>query len=378
MDYSQIDSLIAKVNEQIGRVKILRRGERLYLRGRFPPKPGDGSDPKRYEISTGYRAINREVKLAEGLAREVEGLLIRERFDWTPYLKGKQKLPVTVHEWIERLETDHWSKTPQTLTKLNTWKKNYREQLDKLPQDTLLTAELLKATILERSQPGTRSRKGYCLAYRKLANFADLEGIDFAGLSKGYKAKSASPDELPSDEEIVQIWENLTNPGWKWVFGMMATYGIRNHEIFRLDMSRLAEEPGLIRVLGDTKTGERLVWPCPASWWSRFQLWEVCYPKIKVEGRSNNDLGEKISQEFKEQKIPFSPYRLRDAYAIRTAVYGVDVSIAAKWMGHSVQIHCEHYQDAINERHHRQVFELMRQTEERMSTNQSSVAQGGS
>jgi integrase len=366
MDYAQIDAHLEQLNQQIRRVKILRRGERLYLRGRFPAKPGEGTAPKRYEISTGYRAITRELKLAEGLAREIEGQLIRERFDWTPFLKGKQKQPNTVQEWIERLEAEHWSTTPQTLTKQNSWQKNYREQLEKLPQGALLTADLLKSTILERTQPASRSRKGYCLAYRRLANFAGIEGIDFATLAKGYKPKTISPDELPTDEEIFRVWESIALPGWKWVFAMMATYGLRNHEVFRLDTSRLAEAPGVLRVLNETKTGERLVWPCPSSWWEKFRLWEVCYPNVQVEGKCNNDLGEKISQEFREQKIPFNPYRLRDAYAIRTAVYGVDVSIAAKWMGHSVQIHCEHYQDAINERHHRQVFELMRQTEERM------------
>ena len=157
MDYSQVDALIEKANQQVDRVKILRRGERLYIRGRFPPKPGDGTEVKRYEISTGYRAIRRELDLALGLAKEIEGQLVRERFDWAPYLKGKQKPAETVAEWIERLETDHWSLTPQNPTKLNSWKKNYREQLAKLPQNEPLTAALLKQTILERSEPGTRS-----------------------------------------------------------------------------------------------------------------------------------------------------------------------------------------------------------------------------
>jgi len=44
-----VEELLAKANRQIERVKLLQRGDRLYIRGRFPPKPGDGDQPKRFE-----------------------------------------------------------------------------------------------------------------------------------------------------------------------------------------------------------------------------------------------------------------------------------------------------------------------------------------
>ena len=47
-------------------------------------------------------------------------------------------------------------------------------------------------------------------------------------------------------------------------------------------------------------------------------------PKIKTEGKSNQELGGKISQKFNELDIP-SPYHFRDAYAIRGLVMGLQL-----------------------------------------------------
>jgi hypothetical protein len=47
---------------------------------------------------------------------------------------------------------------------------------------------------------------------------------------------------------------------------MLATYGLRPHEVFRLDVTRYNRKTEVLRVADETKTGTRLVYPCPASW----------------------------------------------------------------------------------------------------------------
>jgi hypothetical protein len=37
---------------------------------------------------------------------------------------------------------------------------------------------------------------------------------------------------LPSDEVIVEWYDRIPNPTWRYVYGIMATYGLRNHEVF--------------------------------------------------------------------------------------------------------------------------------------------------
>jgi integrase len=364
-----ISQLIEKANQKLNQVRITRHGNRLYLRGTFPKRPGEGSGKKRYELATGLAAIARDLRFALGIAHDVEGQLLREQFDWTPFLKAEHKLqlPETVGEWIERVTYDHWKKTERNFNKQNTWQKNYAAYYNRLPADQPLTAELLEKTILKYSNPATRARGFYCLAYRRLAKLAGIEDeIPFKELSKGYKSKSGvSAALLPTDEQIVEAILAIKNPAWKWLAAMMATFGIRNHEVFYLDCSQILDSKPRIRVL-QGKTGGRLVWPCPTDWIERFELWDIKSTAIQYDVLSNNTAGTKVTQYFKKLKLPFTPYRLRDAYAVRLAVYGVDIAIASKWMGHSVTTHFEKYLDAINEIQHSTAFDLMQLNEARI------------
>jgi len=165
-----------EVNQQLESVTIRVRGRKLSIRGTFPPKPGDGNKPKSYEISTGCSATPAGLRIAKEKAREIDSLLIRERFDWRPYLKGKAKPAETVLEWVERYEADHWQKTPHTSTKENSFHKNYRLYFQRMPQDELLTIDLLKHTITKESKPATRNREFFCMAYGKLAGFMVKQG----------------------------------------------------------------------------------------------------------------------------------------------------------------------------------------------------------
>ena len=36
--------------------------------------------------------------------------------------------------------------------------------------------------------------------------------------------------DIPSDKEILEIWESISDPRWKWVHGMVAAFGIRPSE----------------------------------------------------------------------------------------------------------------------------------------------------
>jgi len=64
----------------------------------------------------------------------------------------------------------------------------------------------------------------------------------------------------------------------------------------------------------------------------------------EVTARRSSDLGERLSHYFRRwAKIPFPPYDLRHCWAVRTLEFGLDVSLAAAQMGHSVQVHTELY-----------------------------------
>jgi len=314
------------------------------------------------------------LKVARVKAQEIDSQLLWGKFDWTPYLKGKAKPVQAVGEWVERYEASHWEPTPRSLTKENSYHKNYRLFFKRLPQDDVLTLNLLRTAILRESKPGTRNREFFCMAFGKLAEFVSRSGAiaseevamfraELRELKRGYAPKEILPENLPTDDQILAIWHSIRNPAWKWVYGMLATYGLRPHEVFCLDTQRYNHSSEVLRVWNETKTGTRFVYPCRASWREQFELWNVQYPNISLEGKSNNDLGERVSHEFKRQAVPHNPYALRHAWCIRTALVGVPDSIAAKWAGHSVAIRTKVYHQAISDAQHQEVYERMKQSE---------------
>jgi integrase len=337
---------LGKTNTGLDRVQIRQKGDRLYLRATLPPKPGDGDKPKQYELSTGYGAHSEGLRFAKAKALEIEGQLLREAFDWTPWLKGKQKPPETVGEWLKRFEENYWESRERSLAKLSTWKTAFQYPFSRLDPDLPLTEELLKTEILKRV-PATKSREVFCTAYQSLAKFAGLN-TNFRELGIGYKTQIKR--DLPTDEEIELMWESIKNPAWKWVFGMLAAYGLRPHEIFHLDCSELSTDPGWLKVLQETKTSERIILPLKADWRCRWQLWDVKMPNITVTGKNNTDLGRKITYGLNLQGLQITSYYLRDAYAVRASVIGIDPTIAAKFMGHGLKIHFDKYLNHINKR----------------------------
>ena len=367
-----IDALIAKTNDRLKaaavRVKVYRKGAKLYLQGTLPPKPNSNKlKPHQQYLTLGVSANLPGLKVAEARAKEVDALLSLGQFKWADWIKPEAIAPeyLTVGEWLERFEKHYFQSRPRGQSQLNTFHKNYRLLILRMPQDERLTAKLILDTIEQKSEAGSRNRQLFCMAYGSLAKLAGIE-VDLKALDSNYSPKSVSPRDLPTDEEIVAAWEAIKNPGWKWVFAMMATYGLRNHEVFRLDTSRLREPPHVLRVLEETKTGSRLVYPCPSFWAEKFEVWNVCYPKTRVEGRSNNQLGEKVAWYFHYSKIGISPYDLRHAYAGRTAILGVADSLASRWMGHSVSVHTKIYHQFLDESHNKQAWEIMREQEKHL------------
>ena len=115
---------------------------------------------------------------------------------------------------------------------------------------------------------------------------------------------------------------------------MLATYGLRHHEAFRLNRSSFP----IIQVMHNTKTNFRGVWPCPLDW---VELWNM---KIVIllrvnPNQSNSDIGYRVSPQFRCSNIPSSPDDLRHAWAIRTPEWMWPVELSAQMMGHGVEVH---------------------------------------
>ena len=328
-------------------MSIWQRGKSYSLRARLPDK--STGKLRQQWISTGCKATKTGLKIAHAKASKLESDLLLERFDWADWGKsGSVRSQNLTGDWVRRFLDWKQETIKESSAQI------YRDYLQYLPTDKPISGSLLIDTCRAATSPNSHGRQYCVMIYKQLGQYAGLD-IDWAGIAGNHKPRSFDPRDLPSDEDIERLWSERSTQMMRWVYGILATYGLRPHEIYHLDTSRLSED-GVLMVLENTKTGKRPVYPCKAEWVDKFGLISICIPKAKT-GLSNKILGGRISKMFRDHKVGHIPYALRHAYAIRLARLGVPPQIAAKWMGHSLAQHYHVYLEAMSEREYQQVWE---------------------
>lgn len=343
-------------------VSIEQIGNKLYLRATLPPRPSSGSiKPYQQKISIA-NANNEGVKIAEREAKRLSIRLDAKTFNWGDYILITPDKVKTIGDLVAEFEKDYFNRKERNFKTETTWKVEYHTVFKTLPASKILDTEILKQAILS-TQPNTRTRQRFCMVCRLLANFAKLT-FDPSPYKGNYSPKSRTPRQLPTDELIIEWYNKISDPRWQWVYGMIATYGLRNHEVFFLDLANLRCGTNVISVL-DGKTGDRKVWPFHPEWFYQFGLSNIKIPDINLN-RNNSAIGGTISQRFRRNdKLPFKVYDLRHAWAVRSLDYGIDVSLAAQQMGHSLAIHSNLYHTWISDQYHQRAFDLSMQKSDR-------------
>ena len=228
-----------------------------------------------------------------------------------------------------------------------------------------VNAELLLRTL--RSYPdGSRSRQQCSTALGSLARHLELElPENWRAEAAGYGLHRARFRQLPSDQQILESILRIPNPRWRLAYGLMATYGLRNHEVFFSDLSALSDAGDrVIRVLPTTKTGEHQVWPFNPDWVERFDLLKLgrepqALPVISTDLRTTTlqQVGRRVTEQFRRYDLPLTPYDLRHAWAVRTIHIGLPDTVSARMMGHSVAIHTRTYHHWITRRDQQQAVD---------------------
>ncbi|WP_445630415.1 site-specific integrase [Nostoc sp. DSM 114167] len=346
-----------RIKEANGRLRnfginIEQVGSRLYLRATLPPKPQSIKNnwyQQRINIAV---ATSDGVKVAEESAKVLRLRLDTKTFDWSNYMELEGK---AIGQIIEEFEKDYFQRRAKNFKSESTWRVEYATVFKTLNPSSLLTSEVLKTAILA-TQPDTRTRKRFCSTLGALAKFA---GINFnpSKYSGKYSPARRKPRDLPTDNLIAEWYAEIPDHKWRWVFGMLATYGLRNHEVFFLDFEELKSGNKIISVL-QGKTGYRRIWPYHPEWFDQFSLKNVKVPEINCD-RDNSSIGRTVTQRFRRNdRLPFKVYDLRHCWAIRTLEYGVDISLAAQQMGHSLQVHSSLYHTWTSDQHHQRAFDL--------------------
>ncbi|MFQ4140629.1 integrase [Chlorogloeopsis sp. ULAP02] len=385
-EYLRIKHTVEQANTALSldRVKIklkLTSAKSIGLQGSFPCKAGDvgknGSPHKQYTLSLGFVANDIGVKAAIAKARELDLLLITKQFQWTPELLGKQaqklaslnegKNAKLISELIQEYEQEFWKTHEQNRQGIRTWESHYIRHLKKLPQDSPLSQESLEVA-LQKTKPNTPSR--FYLAWQ-LKKFCEFCGFDGIKIINSYATPLPTPTirKIPNDDEIIQGFakigvplspyaskENITLPEqWQWAYGMLATYGLRPHELFAIDLEAFTNPANTFHLVtlnpsltAGTKTGERNcgIPPLYPHWIDLFDLKNI---KLPFNGGKLSNKTAKLYIKFRTSSVGFRPYDLRHAYAIRGHRLQVPIKTMADYMGHTVQEHTKSYQRWMNE-----------------------------
>ena len=112
------------------------------------------------------------------------------------------------------------------------YRNNSKIGFHKLKIETNQDLKNIFLNTLNSYKKGSRSRKQCGTTLNVFAKFINYElPEDWKLLSRGYGLKKASYRILPNDDLIEELWNEIPNQSWKFVFALMATYGLRNHEV---------------------------------------------------------------------------------------------------------------------------------------------------
>ncbi|NJM96341.1 MAG: site-specific integrase [Phormidesmis sp. RL_2_1] len=365
-----IDASVTQLNQRLKAAKlglqVERRGEKLNLRGTLPPRPGS---PRlrayQQRIPLKLPAHKAGLKQIEKAAKVIAAQLLENTFDWQNYLgpsAGLKRVGADLATQIEAFQTHFFQSragSHQPASIKTTWEKAYVPYLRKLSaiasqHPSFSLPEAIYATV-QSTTANSRSRQVCCTALDALAEFLNTPlATPLKSFWGNYGNSKTQIRQLPTDEAILSAYHRIPNPAWKFVYGIMATYGLRNHEVFFCDYAMLTNgnPEAAIEVLESTKTGQHDVWPFYPEWVDKFNLRTVTLPTINTDLTQTTLqlVGQQVTLQFKRYNLPFAPYDLRHAWAVRTIHMGLPDTVSARMMGHSVAIHNRTYHRWITRR----------------------------
>lgn len=358
---SKLDSLLEDANQRLRDVNtgisIYQRGKKLSLRGMLPNKNGSGK--KQQIISLGIYFNAAGIKSAEKQAQKLSSQLALNEFSWENWATQNNNLG-TMDYWVREFEKDYFNRKQRTGQSETTWKTDYQAIFKKFNPSDLLNEETLTNVILS-TNPDTRTRKRAVVAVNALANIAGLD-CDFTRYAGNYSHLKGERN-LPTDVEIAKYYHSIQNPHWQRVYGLIACYGLSNHEIAYLDLDSLQKAPGhLISTYRKDHYGLRRIWCLYPEWFEEWKLYEnIDLPKIS--GKTNGDIGHRVSTQFRRYKL-CKPGDLRHCWAIRAMGFMPD-AMAARMMAHTTAVHNETYKRWLNENQEDQFYKLLMQRDDR-------------
>ena len=351
------------LREEFGiQIRIDLAGNSLRIRKTLPPRPrSNRTDWYQQTITLGLKANPKGVEQALKDVIELNNLLSQRKFDWKTWdqyicrpCQARVNQTELIGTQVENFKEYFLALRKERVSRAEAWKTQWTCYLNKLPMDQYLTDQVISDVVNQKTKEGTASREKLCNKLKKFVEFLDFETkLDFKELSRGYKLLPVDEDTLPTDEEILAALDLIDDPEWRTAYLLQAVFGLRNHEIFFLIRSEVQIHKGItvLKVSKEAKTGFHPVAALYPEWFDdpEWNLKTAKLPDIELdlEKTTLSKIGREVTKAFERFKIPFTPYKLRHAWARRAMMFGFTDDVAAEFMGHSVKVHVEHYHRLI-------------------------------
>jgi integrase len=280
---------------------------------------------------------------------------------------------LTLKEMLELFPEKYFLTRPKNRQSLRTLEQHEQQILRafkfKENSDFYLTSKDIYEAI-KLTKAGSSMRVKSVSSLKVFCEHFDINYV-FKGLKNGYKP---APRKLPSDEEIIKGWHAMQidkcpnnksfegNPEcWAWIFAVIATYGLRPHEVLAIDYEKSFKPPHYPlyideELTGGTKTGSRISFPIPLDW---VHLFDIANPKTSYLDKQKEyylknvrQFASTLAERRRYKGIKFQIYDLRHRYAIRGHELGFPIDDMARWMGHNVSMHTQNYQKYLCEGTH--------------------------
>ena len=338
---------LRSVKKSVGKVSISavkrKSGDfTLYLLAKLPPKPGSRKDENHQQrIALGLKESKANLKIAEKQRAILQRQLDGDTFQWSDWIDTD----ATTLKWREAINELYRKRVTNGRTGETTWQVNYMGRLRQIPMSEAVTPN----TIRKALEKYRREQCSYKELYYLLKEIAVIAKVSFPEVPvPTYNSARDASHDVPSDKQIIEWVQAMPSAESRWTLGMMATYGLRDHET--IDCRFLDDQHTLF--VRDTKHNpplEREVIPVRPEW---VKLFDLRNEQRKDFSKLRQTISQWLFVERKKLDTPtWKPYVLRHAYAGRLWNYGrgkLDVYTAATMMGHTMAVHEKTYRSHID------------------------------
>lgn len=322
--------------------------DRLFLRGTFTDATGVRKD-RRVPLGVAVAGVLEAESRAVALAAIINSTgTLPEALPWDAPVPSTpvRARELTVAAAVEKLTADFWRGKVRTSAAERTLERLLAET-GRLPQAATLTMDLLVA-VGEQQEPGTRTRQEFLKVAKRLAVLVGIDGTDrLDALRTSYEPAER---ELPTEEQLVALLDAMPDGHqWSWPLWALITYGCRPCEVFSL----VPAEDGTARCLTVKRKDRLPTWrtalalPISPITLERSLPWDVKTPQAydsKEAARLNKNWGKWLGGKWADGIAPgLQLYDLRHAWAVRSIRKNLNASLAAKTMGHSLDVHHRTY-----------------------------------